>query len=48
MFLKRYIESNIIFKITQDSSLLGRKFINNSFLESYLKENLLEISKDLK
>ena len=47
-FLKRYIESNIIFKITQDSSLLGRKFINNSFLESYLKENLLEISKDLK
>ena len=47
-FLKRYIESNLIFKITQDSSLLGRKFINNSFLESYLKENLLDISKDLK
>ena len=48
IFLKRYIEGNLIFKITQDSSLLGRKFINNSFLESYLKENLLDISKDLK
>ena len=48
IFLKRFIEGNLLFKITQDSSLLGRKFINNSFLESYLKENLLDISKDLK
>ena len=48
IFLKRFIEGNLLFKITQDSSLLGRKFINNSFLESYMKENLLDISKDLK
>ena len=48
IFLKRFVDGNLLFKITQDSSLLGREFINNSFLESYLKENLLEISKDLK
>ena len=45
IFLKRFIEGNLLFKIIQDSSLLGRKFINNSFLESYLKENLLDIIK---
>ena len=48
IFLRRFIEGNLLFKIIQDSSLLGRKFINNSFLESYMKENLLDISKDLK
>ena len=48
IFLQRFIERNLIFKINQDSSLLGREFINNSFLESYLKENLLDINKKLK
>ena len=47
-FLQRFIDRNLLFKITQDSSLLGREFINNSFLESYLKENLLDINKKLK
>ena len=47
-FLQRFIDGNLLFKITQDSSLLGREFINNSFLESYLKENLLDINKKLK
>ena len=48
VFLARFIEGGLIFKITQDSSLLGRQFIDNYFLESYLKENLLDINKDLK
>lgn len=48
IFLQRFIDRNLLFKITQDSSLLGREFINNSFLESYLKENLLDINKKLK
>ena len=48
LFLQRFIERNLIFKINQDSSLLGREFINNYFLESYLKENLLDINKKLK
>ena len=48
IFLQRFIDGNLLFKITQDSSLLGREFINNSFLESYLKENLLDINKKLK
>ena len=48
IFLRRFIEGNLLFKITQDSSLLGRQFIDNSFLESYLKENLLGVSIDLK
>ena len=47
-FLQRFIDGNLLFKITQDTSLLGRGFINNSFLESYLKENLLDINKKLK
>ena len=48
IFLRRFIEGNLLFKITQDSSLLGRQFIDNSFLESYLKENILDVSIDLK
>ncbi len=48
IFLRRFIQGDLLFKITQDSSLLGRQFIDNSFLESYLKENLLDVSKDLK
>ena len=48
VFLKRFIEGNLLFKITQDSSLLGRQFIDNSFLESYLKDNLLDININLK
>lgn len=48
IFLRRFIKGNLIFKITQDSSLLGRQFIDNFFLESYLKENLLDVSIDLK
>mgnify|MGYP001167744593 CR=1 FL=1 len=48
IFLRRFIEGNLIFKITQDSSLLGRRFIDNSFLESYLDKNLLDINIDLK
>ena len=47
-FLRRFIEGDLLFKITQDSSLLGRQFIDKSFLESYLKENLLDINIDLK
>ena len=31
IFLQRFIDGNLLFKITQDSSLLGREFINNSF-----------------
>ena len=48
IFLRRFIEGGLLFKITQDSSLLGRQFIDNFFLESYLKENLLDVSIDLK
>ena len=48
IFLRRFIEGNLLFKITQDSSLLGRQFIHDSFLESYLKENILDVSIDLK
>ena len=48
IFLRRFIEGNLLFKITQDSSLLGRQFIHNSFLERYLKENILDVSIDLK
>ena len=48
IFLRRFIERNLLFKITQDSSLLGRQFIHDSFLESYLKENILDVSIDLK
>jgi len=48
IFLRRFIEGNLLFKITQDSSLLGRQFIHDSFLESYLKENILDVSVDLK
>jgi LAS superfamily LD-carboxypeptidase LdcB len=48
VFLKRFIEGNLLFEITQDSSLLGRQFIDNSFLESYLKDNLLDININLK
>ena len=48
IFLRRFIEGNLIFKITQDSSLLGRQFIDNCFLERYLKENILDVSIDLK
>ena len=48
IFLRHFIEGNLLFKITQDSSLLGRQFIDNSFLESYLEENLLDVSIDLK
>ena len=48
IFLRRFIEGNLLYKITQDSSLLGRQFIDNSFLESYFKENLLDVSIDLK
>ena len=48
IFLRRFIEGGLLFKITQDSSLLGRQFIDNFFLESYLKENLLDVSVDLK
>ena len=48
IFLRRFIEGNLLFKITQDSSLLGRQFIDDSFLESYLKENILDVSIDLK
>jgi len=45
-FLQRFIDGNLLFKITQDSSLLGREFINNSFLENYLKENLIDNNKN--
>ena len=48
IFLRRFIEGNLLYKITRDSSLLGRQFIDNSFLESYFKENLLDVSIDLK
>jgi len=48
IFLRRFIERNLLFKITQDSSLLGRQFIHDSFLESYLEENILDVSIDLK
>ena len=48
IFLRRFIKRNLLFKITQDSSLLGRQFIHDSFLESYLKENILDVSIDLK
>ena len=48
LFLKRFIKDNLIFNITRDTSLLGREFIDNSFLENYLKENLLDINKNLK
>ena len=48
IFLRRFIEGNLLFKINQDSSLLGRQFIHDSFLESYLKENILDVSIDLK
>ena len=48
IFLRRFIEGNLLFKITQDSSILGRQFIDNSFLERYFKENLLDVSIDLK
>ena len=48
IFLRRFIEGNLLFKITQDFSLLGRQFIDNSFLERYLKENILDVSIDLK
>ena len=48
IFLRSFIEGDLLFKINQDSSLLGRQFIDNSFLESYLKENLLDVSIDLK
>ena len=48
IFLRRFIEGNLLFKITQDSSLLGRQFIHDSFLESYLEENILDVSIDLK
>ena len=48
IFLKRFVDGNLLFKITQDSSLLGTRFIDNSFLKIYLKENLLDINKHLK
>ena len=48
IFLRRFIEGNLLYKITQDSSILGRQFIDNSFLERYFKENLLDVSIDLK
>ena len=48
IFLRRFIEGNLLYKITRDSSLLGRQFIDNSFLERYFKENLLDVSIDLK
>ena len=48
IFLRRFIERNLLFKITEDSSFLGRQFIDDSFLESYLKENILDVSIDLK
>ena len=48
IFLRRFIEGDLLFKITQNSSLLGRQFIHNSFLERYLKENILDVSIDLK
>ena len=48
IFLRRFIEGNLLYKITQDSSILGKQFIDNSFLERYFKENLLDVSIDLK
>lgn len=47
-FLKTYVEKELIYRIKQDSSLLGREFISPEFIEGYFRENILGINPRLK
>ena len=47
-FLKTYVEKELIYRIKQDSSLLGKEFISPEFIEGYFRENVLGINPRLK
>lgn len=47
-FLKGYREKELIYRIKQDSTLLGKEFISPEFIESYYRENVLGINPLLK
>jgi LAS superfamily LD-carboxypeptidase LdcB len=47
-FLKRYREKELIYRIKQDSTLLGKEFISPEFIECYYRENVLGINSLLK
>ena len=47
-FLKGYREKELIYRIKQDSTLLGKEFISPEFIESYYRKNVLGINPLLK
>ena len=47
-FLKTYQEKKLIYRIKQDSTLLGKEFISPEFIERYYRENVLGINPLLK
>jgi LAS superfamily LD-carboxypeptidase LdcB len=47
-FLKGYREKELIYRIKQDSTLLGKEFISPEFIEFYYRKNVLGINPLLK